>query len=119
MATPKQKNMNQVPFDQLTFAKFSALIKTRFRVQADAANWIELGLANVTQSQSHVRPNSDGTTQRNECFSLTFIGPGSRFLEQKMYEFQHDELGTFSLFMVPIGKTRDSFQYEVVFNRLA
>jgi hypothetical protein len=110
--------MNQVPFDQLTFARFSALVKTRFRVQADATTRIELELAKATQLQSQIRPNSDGTILTYECFSLTFNGPGSRCLEQKMYEFQHDELGTFSLFMVPIGKTRDSFQYEVVFNRL-
>ncbi len=110
--------MNQVPLDQLTFARFSPLVKTRFRVQADAANRIELELSNVTQLQSHVRANSEGATHKNECFSLTFHGPGSRYLEQKMYEFEHDELGTFSLFMVPIGKSRDSFQYEVVFNRL-
>ena len=111
--------MDQVPFDQLTYARFSALVKTRFRVLADATTRIELELAKATQLQSQRRPNSDGTIQTYECFSLSFNGPGSRCLEQKMYEFEHDELGTFSLFMVPIGKTLDSFQYEVVFNRLA
>jgi hypothetical protein len=110
--------MNQIPFDQLTYAKFSALVKTRFRVQVDAANRIELELTEVRQLQPRLPPNSGGTTQKNECFSLMFDGPGSRYLEQKIYEFEHDELGSFSLFMVPIGKTRDSFQYEVIFNRL-
>jgi hypothetical protein len=110
--------MNQVPFDQLTYARFSALVKTRFRVQADPAHRIELELAEVKQFPTQMRPNSDGTTLKNECFSLTFNGPSSRFLEQKTYDFEHDELGTFSLFMVPIGKTQEAFRYEVVFNRL-
>lgn len=109
--------MNQVSFDQLTYARFSALVKTRFRVQADATTRIELELAKATQLQSQMSSNADGTNHTYESFSLTFNGPGSRFLEQKMYDFEHDELGTCSLFMVPIGKTRDSFQYEVVFNR--
>jgi hypothetical protein len=110
--------MNQVPLDQLTYARFSALVKTRFRVQADPANRIELELAEAREFPSRSRSNAEGATLKNECFSLTFNGPVSRFLEQKIYDFEHDELGAFSLFLVPIGKTQDAFQYEVVFNRL-
>jgi hypothetical protein len=111
--------MNQISFDELTYARFAALVKTRFKVQVDADSRIELELAEVRQFQPRMRPNSEGTTLKSECFSLTFNGPLSPYLEQKMYDFQHDELGTFSLFVVAIGKTEEAFQYEVVFNRLA
>jgi hypothetical protein len=43
--------MNQVPFDQLTYARFSALVKTRFRVQTDAAHRIELELAEANSKR--------------------------------------------------------------------
>jgi hypothetical protein len=110
--------MNQVPLDQLTYARFSALVKTRFRVQADPVNLIELELAEAREISARSRSNSEGATLTNECFALTFNGPASRFLEQKMYPFEHDDLGAFSLFVVPVGRTQDAFQYEVIFNRL-
>ncbi len=109
--------MDQVPFDELTHARFTALVKTRFRVRVDAEQ-VELELAEVRQFSPRIGANSQGATLRNECFSLIFSGPSSPYLEQRIYDFQHDELGTFSLFMVPIGKTKEALQYEVVFNRL-
>ncbi len=110
--------MNQIPFEQLTYARFSALEKKRFRVQADAANWIELELTSLKQYPSPRPASAESGPPRNECFSLTFNGPASRFLEQKVHHFEHDELGAFSLFVVPIGKTPEAFQYEVIINRL-
>src|ERR1039458_6155961 len=101
--------MNQVPFEQLTYARFSALVKTHFQVQADAANRIELELTEVRRYQPRMGATPESAALKNECFSLTFNGPASRYLEQKMYDFEHDELGTFSLFVVPIGKTQDAF----------
>jgi hypothetical protein len=109
--------MNEVPFDQLTYARFSTLLKTRFRVKAGGANPIELELAEARQLQSRMRQEPRGTL-KNECFSLIFHGPSSCFLEQKMYEFEHDSLGAFSLFLVPVGKAGEEFQYEAVFNRI-
>jgi hypothetical protein len=114
-----QKRMNQVSLNDLTYARFAASVKTRFRVLADASGSIELELAEVRLFQPRLRQNLEGPTLKNECFSLIFNGPPSPHLEQKMYDFQHDDLGTFPLFVVPIGKTREAFQYEVVFNRLA
>jgi hypothetical protein len=109
--------MNEVPFDQLIYARFSALRAKRFRV-VDGANRIELELVSVTQFQPQTQRDSSGTTRKSECFSLIFKGPLSRFLEQRMYQFEHDELGSFSVFVVPIGQTQEAFQYEVLFNRL-
>ena len=56
---------------------------------------------------------------KNECFSLLFKGPVSSFLPQGTYDFEQDNLGAFSLFVVPIGQTAEAFQYEVIFNRLS
>jgi hypothetical protein len=53
-----------------------------------------------------------------ECFSILFSGPRGRLLEQQIHELTHEQLGTFSLFLVPVA-TEDTQQYyyEAVFNR--
>jgi hypothetical protein len=35
-----------------------------------------------------------------------------------MYRMEHDVLGALDLFLVPIARDEDGFQYEAVFNRL-
>ena len=37
-------------------------------------------------------------------------------LPQGMYDIEHEELRTLSLFMVPIGPDREGMGYEAVFN---
>lgn len=110
--------MNQVPLEQLTYAKFAALAKTRFRIRADARHQVELELTEAKPLQPRAPQNSEEAAPKNECFSLLFNGPLSLFLQQRIYNFEHDDLGAFSLFLVPIGKTKEAFQYEVIFNRL-
>ena len=111
--------MDQVPLDQVNYATFSALVKTRFRVRAGAGSQIELELTEARQLQIPAPSKPGGSLRQGECFSLFFNGPLTSFLNQNTYEFEHDQLGKVSLFMVPIGKTQEAFQYEVVFNRLA
>lgn len=50
-------------------------------------------------------------------FSILFRGPGSRSLEQGTYSFQHDGIGAFPLFVVPMGQEGDARYYEAIFNR--
>ncbi|RXT04272.1 hypothetical protein [Ammoniphilus sp. CFH 90114] len=53
-----------------------------------------------------------------ESFSLLFSGPLEVFLPQQLYSFQHPELGVVELFIVPVEKKEDQYEYEAVFNRL-
>ena len=55
---------------------------------------------------------------RGESFSLVFRGPRDRPLHQATYQFAHDQLGRFPLFIVPIGMEQDGMRYEAVFTRL-
>ena len=50
-----------------------------------------------------------------QAFSLVFRGPEDPFLEQQVYAVEHASLGRIELFMVPIGKAEDGFDYEVIF----
>lgn len=59
-----------------------------------------------------------GSSPRQEQFSLVFRGPLDVFLPQRMYQMQHDRLGAFGVFLVPIGQAPDGYSYQAVFNRL-
>jgi hypothetical protein len=58
------------------------------------------------------------TTSRSEAFSIVFRGPLDVPLPQATYDIQHDTLGSFDLFIVPIRRDQQGFFYEAVFNRL-
>jgi hypothetical protein len=107
--------VKSTPLDALTQAKFIESLKSRFRVSLSASETHELELVEVTPAAA-TGPAGHGTAQY-ESFSLIFQGPEGRLLPQKLYSFTHAELGTFELFIVPIGKEMGRFRYQAVFNR--
>lgn len=70
---------------------------------------VELMLSEVTEKK---------ISKYQEQFSLFFIGKPENFLPQSIYKLKHDILGSFDLFLVPIGKDRHGFIYEAIFNNL-
>jgi len=52
-----------------------------------------------------------------ECFSLCFYGPPEASLGQGAYVLDHDELGRFELFLVPLQPDAAGPRYEGVINR--
>ena len=95
--------------DSLTHENFAAQLNKNFRVQIDEANAVDLVLAEVSELKS---------SARQEQFSIVFHGPLETFLGQGLRQFEHDEMGRFTLFLVPIGKDDNRYSYEAVFNRL-
>ncbi|MEO6391215.1 MAG: hypothetical protein ABIP75_05130 [Pyrinomonadaceae bacterium] len=59
------------------------------------------------------RPNP-----RVDNYSLLFRGPKEFCLVQSMYPLDHESLGSFDLFLVPVGDRPDGFRYEAIINRL-
>ncbi len=53
-----------------------------------------------------------------EQFAIVFSGPGEPILPQGTYPVAHNELGSFELFVVPIGRRSGHLLYEAVFSRL-
>jgi hypothetical protein len=51
-----------------------------------------------------------------ERFSVFFSGPGDCYLPQKAYPLEHDQMGAFDIFLVPIGRDDRGYNYEAVFN---
>ncbi len=54
--------------------------------------------------------------QGMERFSLFFQGPIQPKLPQYSYTLQHDQMGEFEIFLVPVGRADRGFRYEAVFN---
>ena len=53
--------------------------------------------------------------QARKPFSLLFEAPAP-LLPQRLYSFSHDAMGQREIFIVPIAKAENGFQYEAVFN---
>ena len=93
----------------LTYEAFTQNAKTKFRVPLDEDKVVELELIEVSELKLH---------PRQEEFSLEFRGPSDVFLGQGVRNFEHDEMGKFELFIVPVEQDGEGFYYEAVFNRL-
>jgi hypothetical protein len=102
--------------DRLNLKAFSKALKSEFLVRSESGG-TAVRLIEVKDLRSDAQKASSATATR-ECFSTVFMGPKSASLKQETYKVNHSSLGTFSLLLVPIGKDRNAWYYEAVFNRL-
>lgn len=91
---------------------FAPYLNTRFRFQTKALKWVLLTLVEV----KNVGPVPDEATGGRESFSLVFRSQTQ--FRQNTYLLQHDALGKFNLFLVPVGRFNKGQKYEAVINRL-
>ena len=94
--------------DVLSYEELAAQVGTKFAV-TDAPVPLELELAEVTERRA---------TARQEYFSLIFRGTRELILPQRIYQLEHERLGTGELFLVPVGVTEEAAEYEAAFTRL-
>lgn len=95
--------------ENLTQEKFAPQLNTTFRVYYKPEEYLDLELIEISELRER---------RRQETFSLLFHGPPHIQLLQHLFKVEHDEMGTFDLFLVPVAKDEEGFQYEAVFNRL-
>ena len=93
----------------LTHEVFAAHLNTRFAIPIDETSRVELTLIEVSELK---------LSPRQEQFAIVFRGPLDIFLGQGMRPFEHDQMGQFELFIVPIKKDDEGFHYEACFNRM-
>ena len=55
-------------------------------------------------------------TEHNEAFSVFFLGPADRFMSQGIRKIRNAQIGEIEIFLVPMAKTNDGFEYEAAFN---
>ena len=58
---------------------------------------------------------AEGAPPGRTPFSLLFLGPGHPVWQQKIYRVTNGSLGTFDLFLVPLGPEGTEMRYEAVF----
>lgn len=94
--------------EKLNSRDFSEQLHTAFQVHMPGAAPLTLELFEVTEKDSS--PNV-------EQFSLIFRGPLEPYFPQGTYTLQHDKLGEFALFLVPLGPDAAGMSYQAIFNR--
>jgi hypothetical protein len=97
-------------FDVVTFA---GLVGHTFRIADAGPAPVATELVDMTAGPE--RPVAPGGAVRRRPFSLVFRGPPGAALPQRTYRVEHDALGTFDLFLVPIGPDAEGMRYEAVF----
>ena len=91
---------------ELSAADFAQHINEPFRIVTPSAP-LELKLSEVRELGVALR--------KGGAFALTFLSPPGPFLPQAIYPLDHPTLGTFELFLVPLGPQDGSNSYEAVF----
>jgi hypothetical protein len=109
--------MNRVSLEQLNFGVFAALLKTPFSVALSSGQKMALELVSATAPKPP-DGNASKAVPPDGTFSLLFHGPGNRPLDQRTYSLEHERIGQFDLFIVPVGLEAGKLQYEAIFNRL-
>lgn len=96
--------------EDLKLENFSPHVNSKFLVkrEGDGVEAVELELVEAVDL---------GSTPNHEQFSILFHGPSSPKLEQAIYPFEHQEMGAFEIFIVPVKRVQDKIHYEAVFNR--
>ena len=110
----------QLSLEDMSCETFAGQLDTTFWIHAAPGRSIQVKLVEVKRRQDRPlkpgqRPPGDAG---NEKFSLFFSGFRSELLPQDTYAFEHEALGRFDLFIVPVGtRSPCKITYEMVFNR--
>ena len=88
---------------------FSRHLHTNFLISLGESDTLDVELNTVSELQ---------LSPHQERFAIVFRGPREPFLGQGSYRFEHDEMGEFILFLVPIRQDEAGTYYEAVFNRM-
>ena len=94
----------------LTEKEFSQHVGTKFSVRLEAQQ-IDLELVEV---EGYFSKSNEQTGL--ERFSVFFSGPSEVSLPQGTYHLEHERMGEFEIFIVPIARNEKGFRYEAVFN---
>jgi hypothetical protein len=95
--------------ENLNSQSFCEHLHTTFQVRIPGAASLPLELIEVSDKEQ---------SPKVEQFALIFRGPHTPHFPQGTYTFQHEKLGEFDLFAVPVGPDPAGMSYQVVFNRL-
>jgi len=94
--------------EEITHETFESIVGETVDLQAG-----ETSFQADVEAVSLLRKNPD---QERQPFSVELQAHDSENHGQQMYQLSHPDLGTVSLFLVPIGVGEPGIRYEAVFN---
>lgn len=108
-----------VPLEQIGPGDFARQLNTAFLARPERAAPVEIVLIEIRPLvSSTAAPNAEDAD--NEKFALLFRGSLASPLNQDTYSFEHPRVGSFAMFVVPVGCLDQSHcYYEAIFNRPA
>lgn len=95
--------------ETFTRETFAPHIGESFRLHVDGPAVLDAVLTEATElPTAAARPG-------RAPFSRVFRGPPATIYPQRIYQLDHPRLGSFELFLVPIGADGEGVRYEAVF----
>jgi pimeloyl-ACP methyl ester carboxylesterase len=98
--------------ETFTAETFSEHLGTTFRIYPSAESPLGIELISVTELGEE--PERDVAGHRRP-FSILFRGTRDVLLPQRIYRIEHAEIGSFEIFLVPIGPDDKGHRYEAIF----
>ena len=96
--------------ENFTIETFSEHLGSTFNIHPDDTEQVDVELISATGLGG-----STGEEISRQPFSIVFRGPGDVLLPQRIHKMQHDKIGSFELFLVPIGPDEKGLRYEAIF----
>lgn len=92
---------------------FIPYLNEKFYIGGESSHPIKAELIEATEIGSSSSSNHE--TSRRKPFSLIFRLEMDTAIPQQIYKIEHTKMGTFELFLVPIGPDKKGMCYEAVF----
>jgi len=99
-------------------ATFAALVNTSFFILPERQKKVKVELIEV-QDQVPAADQKRAARAGKECFSLAFRSSSHPRLKQQTYQFKHDALGNFDLFIGAVKSEKHGLVYEAIINHLS
>jgi hypothetical protein len=113
-----QESLPKAMLDKLRSDDFQPYLNQKFVITDAGLEPIEIELIEVSD-YSYSRQQD---TTKRKPFSVVFRGPKQdnegrlSYLPQRIYRIEHEQMGTFDIFIVPIGPDDVGMRYEAVFS---
>ncbi len=101
--------------ETLTVDAFQARVGQTFRIRPRPESEVEAELIEARALGGGPARADDVASRRRVPFSLSFRTSLTAPLPQSIYEVAHEEMGSYEIFLVPVGPDGKGMVYEAIF----
>lgn len=112
-AIPQESQLSVL--HSFTRSAFAEHLGTKFRISQLGGEPVNVELVEVGDAELNHR--SSVTRGREDYFSIIFRAPAGVSAQQGTYTVEHRAMGSFPLFLVPVGMSQDGVTFQAIFNR--